>query len=115
VPPGRRPYDALVSVDVASARRDWQEGHRRLLEQARDAAGAQQLYAQVEVVTAELRKRVGATFTLRELAQEYARADDWARDAVAEQAAGRGWARTVALATDAAFHLYARGAVDYAP
>jgi hypothetical protein len=70
---------------------------------------------QLEVVTDELRKRVGQTFTLEELATAYGRADDWARAAVEERAATPGWPRTLALVQDAAFHLYQRGAVDYKP
>jgi hypothetical protein len=34
---------------------------------------------------------------------------------VAERAPTPGWPRTVALAEDAAFHAYARGALDYKP
>jgi hypothetical protein len=104
-----------VTVDVASARRDWEDGHRRLLELVRDAGRAEPLHAQVDAVTAELRKRVGATFTLHELASAYADADRWAREAVAERAPSRGWPATLSVATDAAFHLYARGASDYRP
>ena len=67
---------------------------------------------QLDTVTTELRRRVGGTFTIRELADEYVRADGWAREALAEQATP-GWPRTLALVEGAAFHLYARGAVDY--
>lgn len=104
-----------MNVDVESARRDWSEGHRRLLEQAQDRAKADALHAQVDAVTDELRKRVGATFTVRDLAAAYVDADRWARDALAERDPRPGWPSTLTLAVDAAFHLYARGAVDYAP
>jgi hypothetical protein len=57
---------------------------------------------------------VGGTFTLRELAEQYAVADAWAQAVLAEQAAP-GWPRTLTLVEGAAFHLYARGAVDYEP
>jgi hypothetical protein len=102
-------------ADLESARRDWAEGWRRLEESARDAQASERLHRQVDVVTAELQRRVGATFTLRELAAAYRDAENWARDAVAERAATPGWPRTLAIAVDAAFHLYARGAVDYVP
>ena len=65
-------------------------------------------------MTAELRRRVGGTFTLRELAAEYAHADVWARHVLAEQGLA-GWPRTLTLVEGAAFHLYARGAIDYLP
>lgn len=102
-----------VSVDLV--RGEWEEGHRRLLAQARNPALSDALFAQVEAVTEELRRRVGDTFTLAELADAYAAADGWSADAVAERAPSPGWPRTAALAADAAFHLYARGAVDYLP
>jgi hypothetical protein len=37
------------------------------------------------------------------------------RDVVEERAPGPGWPRTLSLVQDAAFHVYQRGAVDYAP
>ena len=67
-----------------------------------------------DAITTELRRRVGGTFTIRELAEQYAVADAWAQVVLAEQAAP-GWPRTLALVEGAAFHLYARGAVDYQP
>jgi len=96
-------------------RREWEEGYRRLEAASRDPVAAERLHAQLDVVTAELRKRIGQTFTLDDLARAYERADSWARDAVSEHAATPGWIRTLAMVEDAAFHLYQRGAVDYAP
>ena len=105
----------VVTEQLDSARRDWDEGYRRLLAEARDPVAAERLHAQVGAVTDELRKRVGATFTLAELARAYAGSEQWARDAVSERAPAPGWPRTLALVGDAAFHLYARAAVDYEP
>lgn len=104
----------VVTPDVESAKREWEDAYRRL-EAADDAAEAQRLHLQLEVVTDELRRRLGSTFTLRELAGEYRNADDWARHAVSERAGTPGWPGTLAVVEGAAFHLYARGAVDYAP
>ena len=105
----------VTEAEVESARRDWEEGHRRLLEQTRDGAAGDRLLAQVDVVAAELRRRVGGVFTLRELAEAYARSDEWTRAVVSEQAPAPGWPRTLSLVEAAAFHLYARGAQDYQP
>jgi hypothetical protein len=69
----------------------------------------------LEVVTDELRRRIGQTFTLDELAAAYERADAWARDAVSEHAPTPGWPRTLSMVEATAFHLYQRGAVDYEP
>jgi hypothetical protein len=103
-----------VDVDLDSARRDWASGYRALLGVA-DRTQGDLLHAQVEAVIAELRKRVGSTFTLGELAAAYAGSERWTREAIAEHAASPGWPRTAAVASDAAFHLYARSAQDYGP
>ncbi|OFW75184.1 MAG: hypothetical protein A2Y55_10220 [Actinobacteria bacterium RBG_16_68_12] len=104
-----------MSADLESARHDWEDAYRRLEEAARDPARAEQLRLQLGVVTDELRKRVGSSFTLADLVTEYRDADSWARDTVSERAAAPGWPRTLSVVEGAAFHLYARGAVDYAP
>jgi hypothetical protein len=95
-------------------RREWADGYRRFDDLSRDRVAGERLRAQLDVVTDELRKRVGQTFTLEQLAQAYERADEWAREAVSERAATPGWPRTLAIVQEAAFHLYQRGAVDYA-
>ena len=103
---------ALV-LDVV--RSEWGDGYRRYQDLARDRVAADQLSRQLEVVTDELRKRIGQTFTLDQLAAVYERSDEWARDAVSERAPTQGWPRTLAIVQDTAFHLYQRGAVDYTP
>lgn len=103
---------ALV-LDVV--RSEWEDGYRRFRDLSRDHLTADRLNRQLEVVTDELRKRVGQTFTLEDLATRYSAADEWVRDAVSERAPTPGWPRTLAIVQDAAFHLYQRGAVDYAP
>ena len=103
-----------MPADVESARLEWKDAYRDLAQAALDPARENALRLQLEVVTSELRRRVGGTFTLRELADEYTRADVWARDALAEGGAP-GWPRTLSLVEGAAFHLYSRGAVDYSP
>jgi hypothetical protein len=103
------------AAEVASARREWEEGSRRLEQEARDRATAERLLVQVEAVTDELRRRVGGTYTVAELAYAYAEAESWSREAVAERAPVPGWPRTLSIVEAAAFHQYARGAVDYEP
>ena len=73
------------------------------------------MLAEVEAVTAELRRRVGQTFTLAELADAYAVSEAWTREAVAETEPASGWPRRLSMVTETAFHLYSRGAVDYGP
>jgi hypothetical protein len=104
------PEDAAVET----IRREWEDGHRRLNELADDDTLYERLMAQVEVVIDELRRRVGETFTLAELAGAYGEADRWGREALEERGPPRSY-RDAALVGDAAFYLYARGASDYRP
>lgn len=100
---------------VASARRDWERGYRAFLADAADPAGSERLHQQLDVVTDEIRRRIGGTFTLHELVELYGGSDRWAREALGERAPRSGWELTLADALDAAFHLYSRGAQDYVP
>ncbi len=92
----------------------WEDGSRRLDAEAHDRRRYESLLAQVEAITDELRRRVGQTFTLRELVDTYEQAERWTRDVVAERAPTPSWTRDVAMVEDAAFHRYARSASDYA-
>lgn len=104
-----------MTPDVESARHEWEDAYRRFEDAGTEPAQAERLREQLGVVTAELRRRLGSTFTLVELAREYGNADAWTLEIVSERAASPGWPRTVTVAEGAAFHLYARGAVDYEP
>ena len=81
----------------------------------RDPVQAERLRPQLTLVRDELRKRIGSSYTLAELADAYCASEAWARDAISERAAAPGWPRTLSIVEGAAFHLYARGAVDYRP
>jgi hypothetical protein len=105
----------VSEAEVESARREWEDGYRLLHDEAQRGDHPERLLAQVDAVTAELRRRVGGTFTLRELAAAYTGAERWSRSAVAERAPAPGWPRTLSLVEAAAFHEYARGAQDYEP
>jgi hypothetical protein len=85
-----------------------------VVELTRDPATEGVVAPQLQAITTELRRRVGGTYTLRELVEAYAGAEHWARDVLSEQSTP-GWPRTLTLVEGAAFHLYSRGAVDYAP
>ena len=105
----------MSELEIENARREWDDGRRRLLDRVDDARERERLMAQVEVVTEELRRRVGGTFTLAELTRAYAGADAWSREIVSQRAPAPGWPRTLSLVEATAFQLYSRGAVDYAP
>ena len=112
--PRARLGSRVVAGDLTRVRQEWEAAYRALTETGENPPAADGILTQVDAVTAELRRRVGGTFTLRELADEYARADEWVRAALSELGVA-GWARTLTLVEGAAFHLYSRGAADYTP
>jgi hypothetical protein len=101
----------MSAVAVENARLQWEDGYRRLHDHASDRPLYLRLLAQVDVVLDELNRRVGQTFTLAELAGAYHDADRWLLEVLPP---GSG-ATQFGLVEDAAFHLYARGAIDYRP
>jgi hypothetical protein len=114
---GTERYTPMIAsvLNVQLARQQWDDGRRRVEQTRSDPSAYARLNGQVELVARELRKRVGQTFTLEELAAVYDRAEDWARDllyAELEEDAPPPETSTVA---DAAFHYYARGASDFTP
>ena len=94
-------------------RHEWEEAHRHLEEERGDRRRYERLLGQVGVVNDELRKQVGQTFTLAELAAAYRDSERWARAAIEEHAPSPGWPRDLALVVAAAFYAYQRGALDY--
>ena len=119
--PGRTvrtgPRGKGAGVILGSTRQQWDEGLRRLETVGAETARGRHLWLLVEAVLAELRRRVGQTFTLAELAHAYEGSEDWIRDVVVRSAPpkSRAGIRDVALVQDAAFAHYARGASDYRP
>jgi len=95
-------------------RHEWAAGYRRLEDERETPAHYRALQAQLDAITGELRKRVGDVYDLEGLAA-YRRSDAWAQRVVAELPQADRWAPGVTVATDAAFHLFARRAQDYAP
>jgi hypothetical protein len=106
---------SVPDVSVDTARTDWERAFAELEAQKSDPRRYARLLDAVAAVTAELRARVGQTFTLEQLVDAYADVERWGRHAVAEQAPYEGWPRDLALVQDAAFHLYALGALDFRP
>jgi len=104
-------------VSLPSARHQWDEGRRRLAGEGEDTARSRHLDLLVDAVVDELRRRIGQTYTLRDLAGVYDGADDWVRDVIVTSLPPRPRAgvRDAADIQDAAFARYAVGAVDYSP
>jgi hypothetical protein len=103
-----------VPPSLVIARHQWEAALRRVDAQRGDVLAHERTYADIEVVTKELRRRIGGTFSLEQLAEVYERAEDWARD-ILEERDSPGWPARLTLVLDAAFGLYARGALDYTP
>jgi|SRR5215831_9713478 len=102
-----------TSTDLV--RHEWAAGYRRLEAERETPAHYHALQAQLGAITAELRRRIGDVYDLEGLVAEYRRSDVWAQRAVSELPSADRWAPGVTIATDAAFHLFARRAQDYAP
>jgi hypothetical protein len=99
-------------VDVLLARQQWQDGNRRVEETRDDPRRYAGLTAQVDVLAAALRQRVGQSFTLAELASAYDGADEWARTLLESEDPEAPPVAEAGTVADAAFHLYTRGAAD---
>src|SRR5918999_879457 len=98
-------------MSFAAARHQWEDGNRRLADEGEDTARARHLGILVEAVVQELQRRVGQTFTLRDLADAYGGAEDWVREVIVTSAPPRSRAgiHDTALVQDAAFARYAQG------
>ena len=93
---------------VENALYEWQEGERRLAGAPEPARA--DLDRAVEAIHEELRRRLGSSFVLDELADYYSAGTDWATELAARHGAGSDAAAVV----DAAFFRYARESSNYA-
>jgi hypothetical protein len=100
---------------VEVARQEWEEGTRRLEAARGEGRRYRQLLGLLDLVLDELRKRIGQTYTLRELVAAYGESDRWAREVLDERAPEPGWPRDLTTVLAAAFDAYQRGATDYEP
>jgi hypothetical protein len=99
-------------VPYESAREQWEEGLRRL----DDAHPEQQptLERVTREVQAQLRRRLGAGFTVDELADLYDEGTGWCTDLAVEVAPDEPFAWDARVVADAAFGRYQRAATDFA-
>jgi hypothetical protein len=67
-----------------------------------------------EALLAELRRRLGGTFTTDELVEYYDRGTSWCLDIAVATAPGAPWAWDERLVADATFYRYVREAQDFA-
>jgi hypothetical protein len=89
----------------------WEEGQRRLA--AADPGTRPALERVTDELVLELRRRLGGTFTVDELAALYADGIDWCFQIAARLAPSTPEAWDLTIVGGAAFLRYAREAVDY--
>jgi hypothetical protein len=97
------------------ARHEWEEGSRRLEAARDDGHRYVQLLELLNLVHAELRRRIGQRYTLQQLAAAYGDSESWAREVLQERAEMPEWPRDLTTVLAAAFDAYQRGASDYEP
>ena len=102
-----------VSHTLQTAVFQWEEGRRRLEAARSDPALHRVLGRLVVAIQDELRKRLGSTFSLEELASLYRNDSDWWLELAIQIAPdqSRLWDGSTVL--DAAFCLYMREAADF--
>jgi hypothetical protein len=105
----------LAVSQVSITRHEWEEGSRRLEAARDDGHRYGQLLELLNLVHAELRRRIGQTYTLQQLAAAYGDSESWAREVLQERAEMPGWPRDLTTLLAAAFDAYQRGASDYEP
>jgi hypothetical protein len=101
-----------VATTFEIALGQWREGERRMAGAPLEHRAA--LDFVVTRIEAELRKRLGGTFTTDELAELYDRGTSWCTDLAAAVAPEAPWAWDARTVADAAFLRYLRDARDFA-
>ena len=102
-------------MDLELARHIWDDGNCRVDAARPDRRRHGRLMRHVDLVIGGLRRRVGQTFTLAELAEVYDGADRWVGDLLDNAEPDGTPVSEPGTIADAAFHAYARGALDYRP
>lgn len=101
-----------VATSFETALEQWREGERRMAGAPPDHRRT--LENVVAAIEAELRRRLGGTFTTDELAELYERGTDWCTDLAATVAPDAPWAWDARTVADAGFLRYLRDARDFA-
>ena len=99
-------------MSFETALMQWQDGLRRLADAPPDQR--RMLERVTRAIEAELRRRLGGSFTSGELAELYERGTDWASDLAVSVAPDDPYAWDSRTVADAAFGRYLRGASDFA-
>jgi hypothetical protein len=103
-----------VSNWVESIVLQWEDGYRRLEAANSEPDVHRALGRAVLAVEDELRKRLGSTFSIEELAMLYRDDSDWGLELTIHTLPGRSELWDSSTVVDAAFYLYMREAADFA-
>jgi len=101
-----------VTASFEVALEQWREGERRMVGAPPGQRAA--LERVVVGIEAELRRRLGGTFTTDELAELYASGTDWCTELAARIAPEQPFAWDARTVADTAFLRYLREARDFA-
>jgi hypothetical protein len=106
----------VTDTELESMRRDWEDGRRRLAAALAREPARSGIYDRVTyAMRRELRRRVGQTFTLRQLGEVYAGSAIWARDLAQRIAPDAVYAHDLSVTADAVFSEMSRMALDWTP
>jgi hypothetical protein len=92
----------------------WEEGYRRLQEARSDPTAYRALGREVVAVEDELRKCLGSSFSIEELAGVYRQDIDWDLELAMRSIPPNSVSWDSSTVVDAAFYLYMREASDFA-
>lgn len=101
-----------MDATFEGALNQWREGERRVVAAPPERRRVLELI--VERIGAELRRRLGGTFTTQELAELYGHGTDWCMEIATRTAPDDPWAWDARTVADAAFLRYVRDARDFA-
>jgi hypothetical protein len=113
--PQEHPSSDAVDPAIARVRDQWKAGERRAYDMRSWSDKHPVIEHVIDALMYELGRRVGQTFSMKELIATYGSADLWAQQLAIDTAPGKPWAWEMDIVMDAAFHRYSRRASDYTP
>jgi hypothetical protein len=106
----------MADPRIESMRRDWADGERRLAAaRSRDPARAANYDRVVAALRRDLRRRLGQTYSMNDIARVYEGSARWARDVAQLAAPSAAYAHDLGVTADAVFAEAARSASDWVP
>ena len=103
-----------MSYPLDNAILQWEEGYRALEAERPDTTAYRALGRAVVAVEDELRRRLGSSFSIEELAAVYREQSDWALEIAMRALPDDSRLTETSTVVDAAFYLYMREAANFA-